>query len=322
MAVSWIDTPGVPLDTPAEAIDFTVGGDVPALSVSFGPNRIEERAYRDGVFLYPYLASTREGTTYTLRRSGGWPSTPTVYIDEEDGPPAGGQAWGGIYTLDLAAQPSQNLNAGGAHVIDGLTWWAKNDQSTSDVQLVEGEGINWTGGSTGIPIARILCLPLANVPGFNPNAPVQVWFNVQRLGGSDGVLAGLIDSPADATPHTADRPSGAFWLTPSFGGGVPTAWFISRAPGNSGFASVDHGADWTAAMFGVHVVNAWTDAALIETGYAGGALPPLDPFQYGSLAWVTARAAKRVSPCLALTSLFNASTRIRKISVIQPRVAA
>ena len=57
-------------------------GQVVAISVGFGGSHVEERAYRDGMFLYPYLRSSRSLNTFALRREGGWPSDPTVYVDE------------------------------------------------------------------------------------------------------------------------------------------------------------------------------------------------------------------------------------------------
>lgn len=54
---------------------------VPFVSVSF-VGRAEELAYRDGAFRYPYLESTREGDTFSLVRTGGWPSTPSVSVEE------------------------------------------------------------------------------------------------------------------------------------------------------------------------------------------------------------------------------------------------
>lgn len=58
---------------------------VPFVSVSFGSTRVEEIAYRDGAFVYPYLGSTRVGDTFSLRRTGGWPASPTVHVEECDG---------------------------------------------------------------------------------------------------------------------------------------------------------------------------------------------------------------------------------------------
>lgn len=81
MAVTWIDTPGGALGR-TDAIDFSTDRDVVALSVRFGSQMIEERAYRDGVFLYPYLSSTKVGGTFSLIRTDGWLASPTVYIDE------------------------------------------------------------------------------------------------------------------------------------------------------------------------------------------------------------------------------------------------
>lgn len=79
--VNWIDTPGVALPNETEAIDFTALGEVLAISVSFTGGVVEERAYREGVFVPPYLASTQAGGTFSLKRAGGWPGDLTVHVD-------------------------------------------------------------------------------------------------------------------------------------------------------------------------------------------------------------------------------------------------
>lgn len=82
MSVTWLDAPGSTLPSTSEAIDFRATTDPIAISVSFGDGRIEERAYREGRWLYPYGASTRLADLYTLRRAGGWPGAFRVYVDE------------------------------------------------------------------------------------------------------------------------------------------------------------------------------------------------------------------------------------------------
>ena len=82
MSVTWLDLPGWTLPSRSESIDFVTSTDPVAISVSFGPGRPEERAYRDGAWLYPYLASTRVGDLFALRRTGGWPTDFRVFVDE------------------------------------------------------------------------------------------------------------------------------------------------------------------------------------------------------------------------------------------------
>lgn len=85
MSVSWTDTPGSTLPSTTEPLDFTVTEPVVAISVSFGSTRTEERAWRDGVFLWPYLRSSRNGNTFSLVRDDGtpgWPGNPQPFIDE------------------------------------------------------------------------------------------------------------------------------------------------------------------------------------------------------------------------------------------------
>jgi hypothetical protein len=63
-------------------LPFTSTGAVVAISVSFGSGqRVEERAYRDGAFLYPYLRSTQSSGAFVLIRDGGWPAEPDVFFD-------------------------------------------------------------------------------------------------------------------------------------------------------------------------------------------------------------------------------------------------
>jgi hypothetical protein len=81
MTVTWIDSPGSALASRTDTVDFSTSADVVAISISFGVGA-EERVYRDGAFVAPYLASTRTVNTFALRRVGGWPKSPTVYVDE------------------------------------------------------------------------------------------------------------------------------------------------------------------------------------------------------------------------------------------------
>ncbi len=84
MAVTFLDAPGKVLESTSEALDFSVTDPtlVVAISVGFGASRVEERVWRDGAFLYPYLASTRSLGVFAVRREGGWPLNPTLYVDE------------------------------------------------------------------------------------------------------------------------------------------------------------------------------------------------------------------------------------------------
>jgi hypothetical protein len=184
MTVAFIDTPGSILPSVSEPIDFTVTKTPVAISVSFGSGLTEERVYRDGAFLYPYLGSTQSGggTTFSLVRTGGWPRNIQVYVDEQTVIPTAGQAFGAVYSVDLTAQPSQDMSAAGSYTIDGKTWWAKGALPAGCTNaLVNGQGLrlaiddthyltaSWRSGLSYT--GRTPCMSLAQLADFNPAAP-------------------------------------------------------------------------------------------------------------------------------------------------------
>jgi hypothetical protein len=93
VTVAWVTPPNSTLSSGSSPIAFRVVGEseVPAISVTF-QGRPEERAYRQGTFLYPYDESTRTLGDFTLRRRGGWPLDLLVHVDEcVTGGPVGDQ---------------------------------------------------------------------------------------------------------------------------------------------------------------------------------------------------------------------------------------
>lgn len=325
MTVTWPIPPNSTIDPRTRPIPFQAERDVTAVSVSFGNRRAEERAYRDGAFVWPYLRSTRAGNLFTLVRDdgdAGWPADPKPFVDEEPPPPllpTGGQSYGAIYELDFTAQPTQNLNiAPGSAVIDGLTWWAKNALGQATMSIVNGSGLEWWSHDPSPPVARLLGLPLANVPNFNPSAPVQIWAAMKRNSGNNGVYVGLIDAPA----NNAAFSSMASVFMISFAYPNSNSYSAARSNGNSGFSGPEHGTTCETCMIGVHAFNAWVDTGICESGYTGGALPPLDPWVYGSSYYTTGRAAMRASPMLALQGAYLANYTVKKIAILQPKVAA
>lgn len=325
MTVAWIDTPGVPLYSASEAIDFTATDEVSALSVSFGPNRVEERAFRDGAFLYPYLASTRDGTTFALRRSGGWPRTPTVFVDEVPPVPplpTGGQAYGAIYNLDFAAQPSQNLTPKSTYTIDGLTWYAKNNPGTSNISIVNGSGLNFWSVEGSPPTSRIMCLPLASVPGFNATAPLQVWCHMVSLDSGHGSPCfGLVDVAADLTDYNSSMVAGTYMI--SYASGANTNYTVFRPDVNLGFTGPARPSAGATTALGIAALNKSMDYGIIATDYAGGSLPAADPWNYPTVWQAYTRPSfVRTRPTLAIQANFFGNYNIKKLSILQPRLAA
>jgi hypothetical protein len=134
MSVAFAIASGSSLTSRNEPTPFTATLPVIAISVSVPISQslsLEERAWRDGAFLYPYLRSTKNGNTYTLVRDGGWPQVYdslgklrpiAVYVDEDASGGQGGnlnpvpgfEAW---YVLD----PIRKLvdQTGNAHTLSG-----------------------------------------------------------------------------------------------------------------------------------------------------------------------------------------------------------
>jgi hypothetical protein len=190
VSVTWIDAPGSALANKDDPVDFTTSATPPAtfLSVSFGASKPEEIAYRDGAFIAPYTASTRAGNTFSLKRSGGWPSAPTVYVEEPPPPPevpvipTSGQSWGTLYEIDLTAQPEIDMSVAGPHTLDGHTWWSKGTGIRGVgglTRIVAGQGMFLAGGGYAVSSGyayQIPWLPFAQFADFNPAAPVTVSF--------------------------------------------------------------------------------------------------------------------------------------------------
>lgn len=150
MTLTWLDTPGSKLPTTHEPLDFETTQEVVAISVGFGQGlRAEERAYRDGAFLYPYLRSTKDGLTFSLVRDGGWPANPQLYVDESTPIPL--TFWSTLYEKDLTTLANQTISATMVSdyltaTIAGLTWALQ--ASSGSAMVVNGTGVTVRGDNT------------------------------------------------------------------------------------------------------------------------------------------------------------------------------
>jgi hypothetical protein len=153
---------------------------VPFVSVRFADaTRPEEMAYRDGAFVHPYLDSTRVGDTFSLRRAGGWPAAPTVHVEAGSGPAVA--TWQPVYSVNFAALPPATFATTGAHEIGDATWWLKGGFTGGHTTALDGTGLRIRSpfGSEGSDTATLRWfLPLANVEGFDPAAPLAIWARV------------------------------------------------------------------------------------------------------------------------------------------------
>lgn len=242
MTVDWIDAPGTVLAGKSDAIDFTTDLGVVAISVGFGAERAEERAFRDGVWLYPYLGSSGPlgGTAgaYSLVRSGGWPAPPSVYVDELVSG-GGGEpmpTWSEILHVDFRGRPPEWGDGSANWTLDDLVWWRFSGANTS----------HWTLDDDGLSIQSdnsvavswgscpALCLRFDQIPGFDPTADHA-----------------LICSMNPATENTG------FW---SSGGSVGMMWWKGAKPTGSSIAI----AESRSAR-----VRSLSDASFVVDAFAG-----------------------------------------------------
>jgi hypothetical protein len=122
MTVTMLDAPNSVLASRVEPLNFTATLPITAISIGYGASRVEERVYRDGAFLYPYLQSSKNGNAWEIIRAGGWSRPFEIFIDEDASGGLGGnlspvpgfEAW---YVLD----PIRRLfdQTGNGHTLTG-----------------------------------------------------------------------------------------------------------------------------------------------------------------------------------------------------------
>lgn len=293
MTVTWIDTPGSTLASKIDVVDFSVTSEPAAISVSFGASRAEERAYRDGAFLYPYLSSTRNGATFALRRAGGWPRDPTIYVDEQKG---GG--YGVLLDLDFASMPAHTFTAG-KNVVAGVEFWLKVDGAANPTgfSILPGAGLQVIASPTTLDSGNYyqhnnlrvgLYIPFDQAEGYAPDVPYQMQWRYAgayqignwRVGIAN--LAGIASSARSTGPehatgigvelddgarYRAVHPGGNNFYTSTKVGAIP--WHVaslSYSP-DSGLAWVKHHVlqtGWPDATVGVPepILGTWNYRAL------------------------------------------------------------
>ncbi len=184
MTVTWIDVPNTPISR-RETLDFTTTSDPIAISIKFPTSRPEELVYRDGVFQFPYLGSTKVGNTFHLNRITGWPENVRVYVMEAPGGTTGPvpSVWQLLYSVDFTTEtPYNDPSSGVIHPVtlqDGSTWYFMGSRTGADFAgAIDSNGIGWdqniaTGASPGfIPLGPIttpfLWFPFSQLPGYDP----------------------------------------------------------------------------------------------------------------------------------------------------------
>lgn len=209
MAETWIDAPGSVLPSRYEPLDFTATSDLSFISVSYEGELVphmEELAYRDGAFRYPYLDSTHVGNAFSLRRRGGWPRPPTVHVQEAAA--FASAPWSVIYGVDFAALAAASFATAGLQTIDGLDWYLKGTFTQSGGLIhssdLDGTGlrlrVNFASEGTDAHTNLRWFLPLANVPGYLAAAPVAIWARVSTSSSNSlsQAIVGLASAAASA----------------------------------------------------------------------------------------------------------------------------
>jgi hypothetical protein len=203
--VTWIDVPGSAIGR-SDAVDFIMSSEPVAISVSFGAGA-EERAFRDGEFLYPYLDSTRFGMTFALRRRGGWPKSPRVYVDEAaPEAPVVTTLWSTLYEVDMTAQGSLSISnaTSTTAVIDGKTWTFESALTVARELTSWGLRIAWGGGSNW-PNGSMTHMALSQLAGYDATKQHAVLARITGdsfTGSTLAVGAGLWAPSSRANSHT------------------------------------------------------------------------------------------------------------------------
>jgi hypothetical protein len=256
VTTNWTTTPGSLLGTDNTPVIFVASAEPIAVSVNYGEGS-EERIFRDGAFIYPFLSSTKVGLTFTLVRAGGWP----VFMDDADPPqrrpmnvyvdpppPQLDPGYGLLYSVDFSTLPNQTL-AAGANTIDGQTWWMKGALRTSEsFAVVNGSGLRMrtrslqdlyhysTGAQT---VGFCGYMSLSQLAGYDASKPALLQWRYQDDNNNApyGAWAsvGLLSCGLNTTrPTDAERRTGALVqneTTP--GGGSVTARGTGCWPGSS-----------------------------------------------------------------------------------------
>jgi hypothetical protein len=305
-------------------------------------SRPVELVFADGVFLYPYLASsTLVGNTFSILRQGGWASFEErnkVRVFEQAPVPTTGQGLALIYEVDLRAQPSQAIGASGAYVIDGKTWWAKGliaglpFGASMSSALVSGSGLrlsiigaNAVMGASGNMDMRNLVLPLANVPDASLTAPtfIRAKFSYAYDSGAYAFI-GLVNTTSDAAGYlAAQRSAETFVGPPNVSASAVAALKAKYGTGAITDVSARGGsAVYSSHFAGVQYVNGFTDVG-DQTWDGSGAIPNLSAFKPQNQGLSQYEVGVLANPCI----MFAVSGHVQDyylthLSVYQPKVAA
>lgn len=285
MSITWLDTPGVPVSR-VETLSFSATLVVTAISVSFsGTARSEERAYRDGQFVYPYHGSTQVGSVYNLVRSGGWPADPKVYVDEEPAPFV--TAWSTLYEADLTTSGSATYASNGTYTIDGQSWSIHKGSTNNaaitlgatglQINPADGDAPTWHPGAYTAPYAALHVSGLAGFDSTKQHAVLMRITSSAMMSGGDqfaGVSQFKTTDVSNSTVSSVVGLSGGQHRPRGTGSADFLAENLSTTLGNVVVAVVRHsavkGSTWYGSWTGAFpVVEALLPNRTYITTYAG-----------------------------------------------------
>jgi hypothetical protein len=196
MTVTLLTTPGTAIE-PHTAIQFESTALV-AVTVAYSVGT-EEPAYRDGAFTARYARSTKTGSTYALRRDGGWPASPTLRIEES-----------GTTDFDPAFANATVLTTDGEALLPN----SRQLVAGVNVTLVPGDG-TLTVSAADAPAAAPVdasYVVLASHPGLSGERVLMTGRGLEATTATAGTVAlatTAVLGPPSSTANTLPRFAGA-----------------------------------------------------------------------------------------------------------------
>jgi hypothetical protein len=138
-----------------------------------------------------------------------------------------------VYEADFRLMPTLSMQAAGSYSIDGKTWWAKGPAKTNTTWGVVNEiGIQfaipvsppgppnngWRSNGNNAWAERVLVFPLAQLPGYNPLAPLALLWRATGLisagAGEAAISAGLADAALTTASLTGPEVGSSMTINP------------------------------------------------------------------------------------------------------------
>jgi len=303
------------------------------------PNGLHETVYQLGAFTPLYSAgSTINLSTgaYSILRAGGFPfgvSVTSIGCAPCPPIPTGGQSLGTIYEVDFRTLPNLTIGPVGSYVIDGKVWWAKGpliangSNLTSSIQ--NGAGMRFTTDKTyDLPAAgdmscRSMFLPLANISGYNPLAPIVVRAKFIRGAVPISGMIGLVNTTADAANYLAAQRATEVFCGPEQAGGNTSS--IKSKYGTGGQNGISSGQVSTPPdnfFCGIWEMFPGYRDICTQVWDGTGAIPPMTSIPQRQGLGMLTSSNVNTTICLTASSNFGQpeTVWVTHLSISQPKV--